>query len=81
MVLSDLVERIMGEYIEVPDLRLEPPKAQRLWNLDAVSCTRLLDRLAGDAFLARTGEATVVRADRHPRRPAARALPPEPVAR
>lgn len=81
MVLSDLVERIRGEDLESPGLRLTPPQAARLWNLDPHACDLLLQHLTEEGFLAGVGEGSAVRADRRARRRGAPPLPSERVAR
>lgn len=48
-----LLHRIRGEYLEMPGLRLTREQAQRLWALDATTCTRLLDCLTDAKFLQR----------------------------
>ena len=48
-----LLRRIRGEYLEMPGLRLTCEQAQRLWGLDAPTCTRLLERLVDARFLRR----------------------------
>jgi hypothetical protein len=37
-----LVERIEGEYNEMPGLKLTEAQAQRLWDLDADTCRTIL---------------------------------------
>ena len=41
-----LVERIRGEYAEMPGLRLTLAQAARLWQLDVAICETLLQQLA-----------------------------------
>jgi hypothetical protein len=50
----NLLERIRGEYLEMPGLRLTLAQATRLWGLSPSIAGGLLDALAGDGFLART---------------------------
>jgi hypothetical protein len=53
--LSDaLMARARGEYLEMPGLRLTVAQACRLWQLDAVLCTKVFDRLVSDGFLEQT---------------------------
>ena len=47
----DLLNRIRGEFIEMPGLRLRVDQAQRLWNLDRHSCELLLRSLVDAKFL------------------------------
>jgi len=48
------VNRIRGEYMEMPGLRLSLAQAQRLWGMDAESCTIVLQLLIDASFLRRT---------------------------
>jgi hypothetical protein len=48
-----LIRRAMGEFLEMPGLRLTSRQAARLWGVDAVASERLLDRLARTGFLWR----------------------------
>jgi hypothetical protein len=49
----EILERLRGEFIEMPGLRLTPRQAARLWNLDADSAKSLLGRLVDAGFLLR----------------------------
>lgn len=54
--LSDMIlQRICGEYLEMPGLRLTLPQAQRLWGLDADTCAESFELLVAARFLVRTG--------------------------
>jgi len=46
-----LLNRIRSEFTEMPGLRLRIEQAQRLWNLDRVSCERVLQSLVDTNFL------------------------------
>lgn len=60
--LSEVVlQRICGEYIEMPGLRLTLKQAQRLWGLDAETCARSLEFLVESRFLARAGRESYAR--------------------
>ena len=59
-----LRSRVMGEYIEMPGLRLTAPQASRLWGLDRIQTETLLADLVASGFLCRTGEGAFRRADR-----------------
>jgi hypothetical protein len=50
-IVDPLLRKIWNEYVEMPGLRLTLEQAQRLWALDARSCTSLLDRLVEARFL------------------------------
>lgn len=55
MVTDDsLGERIRGEYLEMPGLRLTLAQACRLWQIDAVTCHTVLSALVNEHFLHRT---------------------------
>ena len=42
MRIEDVLQRIQGEFSEMPGLRLTPPQAQRLWGLDRATCEELV---------------------------------------
>ena len=58
-----LVERVRGEFLEMPGLRLTIPQAARLWGLDRLSCEAVVDVLIRSEFLQRTASGPVARAD------------------
>ena len=58
---SALEERIRGEFLEMPGLRLTPKQASRLWAIDHATSERVLDRLTSTGFLARTREGAYLR--------------------
>lgn len=60
--LTDLLQRIRGEFLEMPGLRLTARQAQRLWGLDPSACAALLEALIATGFLKRTGDGAFVRA-------------------
>ena len=35
----DVLQRVQGEFLEMPGLRLSEPQARRLWGLDAEQCS------------------------------------------
>lgn len=49
-----LLQRVCGEFLEMPGLRLTAPQAQRLWGVDERTCLWLLDRLVETKFLCRS---------------------------
>ena len=57
-----LVQRIEGEYYEMPGLKLTEAQAQRLWGLDADTCHTILVTLMLRRFLRRTATGMYVRA-------------------
>ncbi len=50
----ELLQRVRGEYLEMPGLRLTAEQARRLWAMDTGTCRRLLDALVESKFLARS---------------------------
>ena len=55
-----LVARIQGEYREMPGLRLTVAEACRLWQLDASTCTAIVEALVVQGFLMRTRDGAFV---------------------
>ena len=68
MRIEDVLQRIQGEYAEMPGLRLTPAQAQRLWGLDRATCEELLRTLVNDNFLSQTRDGSFIRTDGGPRR-------------
>jgi hypothetical protein len=60
-VIDRLVERVRGEYLEMPGLQLTISQARRLWALDEETCTALLNALVEQQFLLRTAAGAHVR--------------------
>ena len=58
---DDLLQRIRGEFMEMPGLRLTTRQAQRLWALDDATCRRALTSLVDSGFLRCTDEDYFVR--------------------
>ena len=50
-----LMQRVHGEYMEMPGLRLTVAQACRLWNVDAATSLDVLNRLVNEHFLRVTG--------------------------
>ena len=63
MRIDDVLQRIQGEYVEMPGLRLTPAQAQRLWGLERDVCNALLSALVDAKFLAQTRDGAYVRMD------------------
>ena len=61
--LDDVLQRVQGEYIEMPGLRLTTKQAQRLWGLDQAACDTLLGALVDAKFLFRTRDGAFVRSE------------------
>jgi hypothetical protein len=58
-----LVDRVRGEFIEMPGLQLTMEQAARLWGMDLKSCRQVIDALVDSAFLRWTPSGRVIRAD------------------
>jgi len=52
MLHTRIIERIQGEYLEMPGLRLTPAQAQRLCGVDHTVCKAVLDALVDAQFLS-----------------------------
>ena len=52
-VKARMLERIRGEYHEMPGLTLTVKQAERLWSLDGQVCQEFLTVLVDDGFLCR----------------------------
>jgi len=63
MRIDDVLQRIQGEYVEMPGLRLTPAQAQRLWGLERDVCDALLGALVDAKFLSQTRDGAYVRTD------------------
>ena len=63
MRIDDVLQRIQGEFVEMPGLRLTPAQAQRLWGLERDVCDALLGALVDAKFLAQTRDGAFVRMD------------------
>jgi hypothetical protein len=59
--LHELLQRVEGEYRELPALSLTAPQAQRLWGLDSTTCSFVLMTLMERGVLRRTASGTYVR--------------------
>jgi hypothetical protein len=59
-----LVDRVRGEFNEMPGLQLTIPQAARLLGLEHDTCRDVIDTLVASSFLRRTPAGTVVRAER-----------------
>jgi hypothetical protein len=61
--ITDWLQLIRAEYLEIPGLCLTKPQVQRLWGLDPVTSEMLLAALVDVKFLKRTPKDAYVRAD------------------
>jgi hypothetical protein len=64
--MDDVLQRIQGEYVEMPGLRLTAAQARRLWGLESDICDALLGALVDARFLAQTRDGAFVRLDGAP---------------
>ena len=51
---EELLNRVYGEFREMPGLRLTSQQAQRLWGLDERTCAKLLQVLVDTCYLCRS---------------------------
>ena len=51
---QDLLQRVRAEYQEMSSLRLTPSQAQRLFGLEPLVCSAVLEALVDEHFLTRT---------------------------
>ena len=72
MRIDDVLQRIQGEFIEMPGLRLTVAQAQRLWGLERAVCDELLGALVDANFLSQTRDGAFIKTDGGPRRMASR---------
>ena len=63
MRIDDVLQRIQGEFVEMPGLRLTAPQARRLWGLEHDTCDALLTALVEARFLIRTRDGAFIRMD------------------
>ena len=61
MRIDDVLQRIQGEFVEMPGLRLTAAQAQRLWGLERDVCDALLGALVDAKFLAQTRDGAFIR--------------------
>jgi len=55
-----LVDRIRGEFREMPGLQLTLTQAQRLFGLDPAACRQVIELLVDASFLRWTASGTIV---------------------
>lgn len=68
MHIDDVLQRIQGEYSEMPGLRLTAAQAQRLWGLERAVCDELLGALVDANFLSQTRDGAFIKTEGGPRR-------------
>jgi hypothetical protein len=59
-----LVDRVRGEFNEMPGLQLTIPQAARLLGIEQEACRIVIDQLVDSEFLRRTPAGTIVRMGR-----------------
>ena len=62
--LGQLIERVRGEFNEMPGMQLTEAQAARLWGLEPTTCRGVVDLLVGAEFLRRTPAGRIARAGR-----------------
>ena len=60
---AGLIERVLGEYREMPGLALTVDQAQRLWGCDPVTCQRIVDVLVERHVLRWSRNRRLIRAE------------------
>lgn len=58
---SDALQRVKGEFLEMPGLKVTEAQARRLWALDGDICHAVLTALVDAHFLVRTRHAGFTR--------------------
>ena len=64
MHVRELIDRVRGEFNEMPGLQLTVPQAARLLGIEPADCRDVIDLLVDAAFLRWTSDGTIVRAAR-----------------
>lgn len=59
-----VVDRVRGEFMEMPGLQLTMAQAARLWGMEQPACKAVIDALVESSFLRWTPAGTIVRAER-----------------
>jgi putative heme degradation protein len=59
--LTDWLNIIRGEFLEMPGLHLTRSQFQRLWALDARTCDETIDALVKSRFLVRKADGNYAR--------------------
>jgi predicted transcriptional regulator of viral defense system len=60
--IRDVLQRVQGEYRDMPGLKLTEAQAQRLLGIDCDACAVILSTLIERGFLRRTDNGLYVRA-------------------
>lgn len=64
MSFAAIVDRVRGDFMEMPGLELTLPQAVRLWSLGMDDCRFVIDALVDAGFLTWTARRTIVRTGR-----------------
>jgi hypothetical protein len=64
MDVRALVERVRGEFNEMPGLQLTMAQAAKLWGMEQSACRAVIEALVDASFLRWTPAGTVIRAER-----------------
>ena len=64
MDARSVVDRIRGEFNEMPGLQLTMAQAARLWGMEQAACRTVIETLVNSAFLRWTATGTVIRAEK-----------------
>jgi hypothetical protein len=59
---ATLIERVLGEYREMPGLTLTIDQARRLWGCDVVICRRVIETLVARGVLRWSRDGFLIRA-------------------
>ena len=59
--LDDVLNRVKGEYKEMPGMCVTRTQAQRLWGLDSATCERVLTTLLERGVVRRTSRGMYVK--------------------
>lgn len=54
--VTQIVQRIRSEYLEMPGLTLRPEQVQRLCGVDRVACESVLETLVESGFLSKRAD-------------------------
>jgi len=57
-----LIDRVRGEFNEMPGLQLTMAQAAKLWGLDLAACRHIIDVLVESSFLRWTPAGKITRA-------------------
>ena len=58
-----LLDRIRGEFMEMPGLQLTAVQAAKLWGMDLTACQHVIDALVAASFLSWTAAGKITRAE------------------